>query len=317
MPVGDYNKDYFLLSGLSQLKNRLKKFNPNADIDEYGLTTKILRRYNYPNLKPIIPIKINPKSNSKPIPKYEETDKESMPEKVLHYTKNINPTVGAIASIPSNAMTAYNAATTHGLNSNLLYNVMTKAESIAKPAEIIGKASNAVGGVLSGVSLAKDITDLVNGEGDKFENALNIADDAGGIISAGVSAVNPIAGLAVTAVEKVGEAIARGAKAVADEKKKEGVKHLKPKDWFRVVEGSVTPDWWSIDIGSKDWHDYWNQQKNLKKQQRVSRLNDVLKNWHGLDEKLAKTSEEEKSKLKAGKTINWRPVSATSRRFFN
>jgi hypothetical protein len=268
MPVGDYNKDYFLLSGLSQLKNRLKKFNPNADIDEYGLSTKILRRYTPQSVvrRPLQPL---PNDNT-PI-KHTNQDDENPAWKAVNLAKNINPAFGVIASAPNMAMELWNFEqrlpyqVLSDANAMRAYNLLSNAQAYAKPLEVVGKASNVVGGVLSGASLAKDIYDMAKGNGDTFDNSMKIIDDAGGVVSAAVSAINPVAGLAVTAVEKLGTGIARGAKAVMDLKKQEGSDY-KPSEGLVAFMDANVPDWWSIQIGSPEWHEYWKNRRLQKKQ---------------------------------------------------
>jgi hypothetical protein len=132
---------------------------------------------------------------------------------------------------------------------------MNDVESISKTAGKIGSVANVAGGVLSGISLGKDIYDLAKGNGNKLELGTKIADDATGVVSAAVSAVNPLAGLALTGIEKLVTSGIKAGEAVKEEKKREGVKHLKPKEWVNTVWDSMTPAWMNKDIGQayREW----------------------------------------------------------------
>jgi hypothetical protein len=255
--VGEYEKHNFLVRGLKRI---------NPDFDEYGLTTKILKKPTPTTLPPIIlppTLMLNTKKftndfTSNP-PAQTQT---STGDEALKYTHYANTAVGGAASVPGMAMKAYNTAAANGVldglskvNSSHLYNVMNDVESLSKTVGKIGSAANVAGGVLSGISLGKDIYDLAKGNGNKLELGTKIADDATGVVSAAVSAVNPLAGLALTGIEKLVTSGIKAGEAVKEEKKREGVKHLKPKEWVNTVWDSMTPAWMNKDIGQayRDW----------------------------------------------------------------
>ena len=108
---------------------------------------------------------------------------------------------------------------------------------------------NAIGGVTSGILLGKDIYDAVNDKHVSFDDAMKISDDATGVASAIGTAINPLLGLGIMAGEKLVTGIVKGTKAVEDEKKREGVKHLKPDVWLNTIWEANTPDFMNKDIG--------------------------------------------------------------------
>jgi hypothetical protein len=118
----------------------------------------------------------------------------------------------------------------------------------------IGTGATVVGVVASGGGLGFDIADAVDKKKVTFDNAMKISDDATGLVSAGVSLIPgvgvPIA-LALQAGEKLVTGIIKGADAVKEEKKREGVKHLKPKVWFNTVWRANTPAWMNEEIHFK------------------------------------------------------------------
>jgi hypothetical protein len=118
----------------------------------------------------------------------------------------------------------------------------------------IGTGASVIGGVASGVGLGFDIADAVDKKKVTFDNAMKMSDDATGPVSAGVGLIPgvgvPIA-LALQAGEKLVTGIIKGANAVKAEKKREGVKHLKPKVWFDTVWRANTPAWMNEEIHIK------------------------------------------------------------------
>jgi hypothetical protein len=115
-----------------------------------------------------------------------------------------------------------------------------------------------VGGVLAGAGLANDIyTDVKKGKVD-FNDAMNLADDSTGVISAGLSFIPGIGvplSLGLTGLEKLVTSGIKIGKAVADEKKKEGVKHLGFSNWMDTATNAVLPSWTTKDIGEA-WHEH-------------------------------------------------------------
>jgi hypothetical protein len=49
------------------------------------------------------------------------------------------------------------------------------------------------------------------------------------------------------------------------------VDHLKPADWLSTVAGSVTPEWMQMQIGSKEYKQYWKDRKDERKKEKERR----------------------------------------------
>jgi hypothetical protein len=146
--------------------------------------------------------------------------------------------------------------------------------NVAKIGEAAGKITGAIGAVTSGVGLGFDIANAVKDKKVTFDNAMNIADDATGLVSAAVGFI-PVVGvplsIGLTAGEKVVTGIIKGAKAVKEEKEAEGVKHLKPGVWLDTVVKANTPAWMTADIGEA----YRNYKKNkpaIKTQKKAEKV---------------------------------------------
>jgi hypothetical protein len=174
-------------------------------------------------------------------------------------------------AVPGLAVRGYNTLRGGGYlgNSMGLYNVMTDVGRVAETTSKIGTGLNAIGTVASGIRLGKDIYDSVKDGKVSFDTAMRMSDDATGIVSSIVSTVNPLAGLALTAGEKLVTSMVKGAEAVKEEKKKEGVKHLKPGVWLDTVVKASTPAWMTTDIGSA--YRKWKQDKPKRKAERAQR----------------------------------------------
>ncbi|GHU21432.1 hypothetical protein FACS189472_14090 [Alphaproteobacteria bacterium] len=178
----------------------------------------------------------------------------------------MNTGVGVASSIASHASDAVDVAKTIGIG------VPETVSSLATTASEVGKAAGgvlgAVGAAASGVSLGFDIANAKKEGKVTFDNAMNIADDATGVVS-GIASMFPGPGSAVGLGLTIGEKIAttpfKAYHAVKEEEKKEGVKHLKPGVWMRTVIDEFTPKWWSLDIGSKEWKQYWKEDKAKRK----------------------------------------------------
>jgi hypothetical protein len=267
--VGEYGKQNFMIRGLRRL---------NPDYDEYGLTTKILQKPTPTILPPTL--MLNSKQFAKDFTKKTPAQAQtSTGDEALKYTHYANTGVGAVASAPGLTTKAYNTAAGLGYldklsaaNSSHLYNVVSDMESISKTAGKIGSVANVAGGVLSGISLGKDIYDLAKGNGNKLDLGTKIADDATGVVSAAVSAVNPLAGLALTGIEKLVTSGIKAGEAVKEEKKKEGVKHLRPKVWMDTVWNSMTPDWANKDIGQayREWKAKAPERKKARQERKAA-----------------------------------------------
>ena len=100
---------------------------------------------------------------------------------------------------------------------------------------------------------------------------MKMSDDATGVVTAAVSAINPIAGLALTAGEKLVTGIIKGAHAVEEEKKREGVKHLDPKTWLSTIWYANTPEWANKKFSDmyKDWKKDAPKREAAKKQKKA------------------------------------------------
>jgi hypothetical protein len=142
--------------------------------------------------------------------------------------------------------------------------------NIEKLSNNVGTVSTAIGGLTSGVNLGLDIASAVNDKKVSFDNAMNIADDATGIVSSALSFI-PGVGVPLSISASIGEKLITGGikagKAVKDEKAKNingetwidksGKKHLKGGVWLDTVIRSNAPSWMVDDIGT--------QIKNYKK----------------------------------------------------
>jgi hypothetical protein len=121
--------------------------------------------------------------------------------------------------------------------------------SVGKVASTVGTGLNVIGGATSAISLGKDIYDAVKNKHVGFDDAMKISDDATGVASAIGSAINPLLGLGITLGEKIVTGAIKADKAVKEEKKRQGVEHLKTQDWFDTVWTANTSDWMNQDIG--------------------------------------------------------------------
>jgi hypothetical protein len=134
--------------------------------------------------------------------------------------------------------------------------IASTAESVAESAgKVIGPAANVAGGVLSGIGLGFNIADAVKEKKENgkvsFDTAMNIADNATGVVAAAANFI-PVVGTGISIALSVGEKVVtsaiRAGKAVAEEKKREGVKHLKPADWLKITIDAIFPHWMTTDF---------------------------------------------------------------------
>lgn len=179
---------------------------------------------------------------------------------------DVNSGIGVGASIISKGSKAVEMASGIGLAvPETLSTLATTASEIGQAA---GPVLGAVGAAASGVSLGFDIANAKKDGKVTFDNAMKIADDATGVAS-GIAGMFPGVGTAIGVGLNVGEKIITGgfkaARAVKEEEKMEGVKHLKPSVWMRTVIDELAPKWWSLDIGSKEWKQYWKEDKAKRK----------------------------------------------------
>jgi hypothetical protein len=136
-------------------------------------------------------------------------------------------------------------------------------------ADFAGKAGDVLGvaGIgLSGLSLGSDIAEAFDNKKVTFDNAMKMADDGTGIVSGAVSFIPGVGvplSLALLGGEKLITSGVKIAKAVAEEKKREGVKHLSFDNWINTAEKAVLPEWMTIDV--KDIPAYWRAKKQAKK----------------------------------------------------
>jgi hypothetical protein len=146
--------------------------------------------------------------------------------------------------------------------------------NVAKIGDAVGKITGAVGAVTSGVGLGFDIANAVKDKKVTFDNAMNMADDATGLVSAAVGFIPGIGAplsIGLTAGEKLITGIIKGAEAVKKEKEAEGVKHLTPGVWLETVVKANTPAWMTEDIGEA----YRNYKKNkpiIKAQKKAEKI---------------------------------------------
>ncbi|GHU18467.1 hypothetical protein FACS189472_06830 [Alphaproteobacteria bacterium] len=179
---------------------------------------------------------------------------------------NINTGASVASGLASQASNAVELAEMYGIGvPSALSSVATTATEIGKAA---GPALGAVSAASSGVSLGFDIANAKKEGKVTFDNAMKIADDATGVVS-GIASMFPgpgsAIGLGLSIGEKIVSAPFKAYHAVKEEEKREGVKKLKPGVWMSTVLGEFTPKWWTLDIGSKEWKQYWKDDKAKKK----------------------------------------------------
>jgi hypothetical protein len=124
--------------------------------------------------------------------------------------------------------------------------IASTAESVAESAgKVIGPAANVAGGVLSGIGLGFNIADAVKEKKENgkvsFDTAMNIADNFIPVVGTGIS-------IALSVGEKLVTSAIRAGKAVAEEKKREGVKHLSSGQWLETTTQAIFPHWMTTDF---------------------------------------------------------------------
>jgi hypothetical protein len=186
--------------------------------------------------------------------------------------EHVNTAISMASAVPKLVTKGYNTLAGLGaINSPLAYSVVSDIGGLAKAAGTVGSVANVAGGVLSAAGLGTDIAKAVNDGKITFDTAMKMADDGTGIVSAIASGINPLAGLAVTGVEKLVTGVVKSVKAVEDEKKREGLKHLKPGVWMETVLEANAPAWMTADIGQsyKDWKAKAPERKAAKAQKKA------------------------------------------------
>jgi hypothetical protein len=134
-----------------------------------------------------------------------------------------------------------------------LADVGNQVASAGKVAGGVSAAAGAVGTGLSAVSLGKDIYDALDKGKVTFDNAMHFADDGTALVAGTLGLAEPgigsAIGLGLTVGEKIVTGAIKAAKAVKEEKKREGVDHLKPAVWFDTVGKAIFPDWMFKELG--------------------------------------------------------------------
>jgi hypothetical protein len=134
--------------------------------------------------------------------------------------------------------------------------IASTAENVAESAgKVIGPAANVASGVISGIGLGFNIADAVKEKKEtgkvSFDTAINIADNATGVVAAAANFI-PVVGTGISIALSVGEKLVtsaiRAGKAVAEEKKREGVKHLSPGQWLQTTTEAIFPHWMTTDF---------------------------------------------------------------------
>ncbi|GHU18325.1 hypothetical protein FACS189472_06510 [Alphaproteobacteria bacterium] len=254
--VGEYSKNNLVLRSL-------KRKYPYDDIEMVLKKPKIIYNDSTLGLPPdmISSLVKNVKQVSN-----QYTNGQGEIRDTIQSIKDANSNIDTAASIASKASTAVDFASKIGVTvPSSISTLATTASEIGKAA---GPALGAVGAAASGAGLVFDIADARKEGKATFDNAMKMADDGTGIV-AGIASMLPGPGTAIGAALSIGEKIVTGgfkaAHAVKEEGKREGVKHLKPGVWMSTVLGEFTPKWWSLDIGSKEWKQYWKDDKAEKK----------------------------------------------------
>ncbi|GHU20315.1 hypothetical protein FACS189472_11440 [Alphaproteobacteria bacterium] len=252
---GQYNKNDFLIRGLKR----------KYPYDELEMVLKKPKFYNDSTLG------LPPSMSTWVKSKNTQTATES--ENVFGNARDKSNTLGYVntgmsvgSAIASHASDAVNVAREVGIG------VGPTLSGVASAASEFGKAAGpiigAAGAVMSGVSLGLDIANAKKAGKVTFDNAMHIADDATGIVS-GIASSLPGPGTAIgiglTVGEKIVTAPFKAYHAVKEEEKREGVKHLSPNQWLSTVVGEFTPKWWQLQIGSKEWKQYWKDDKAKRK----------------------------------------------------
>jgi hypothetical protein len=142
-----------------------------------------------------------------------------------------------------------------GATANAASTASQIATTAGEVASALGPAASVAGGVVSGIGLGFNINDAVKEKQRdgkvSFNTAMNIADNATGVVSAAANFI-PVVGTGISIALSVGEKVVTGiikmAKAVSDEKKRQGVKHLSASDWWDTTMDAIFPHWMTTDF---------------------------------------------------------------------
>jgi hypothetical protein len=182
--------------------------------------------------------------------------KPSGQQSYYHNAESIVNDVGDVGTAFSVGSGVLNKGASILNNSGRLANGASEiATTVGDVASTVGKVAGGVGIVTSGVGLGFNIADAVKEKKNdgkvSFNTAMNIADNATGVV-AGAASFIPVVGTGLSIGLNVGEKIITSAikagKAVSDEKKKEGVKHLSPGQWLETSTEAIFPHWMTTDF---------------------------------------------------------------------
>jgi hypothetical protein len=247
MPVGEYFKAKYI-------KNYLEKRCPLNDYSDYIDDEDKLR---IPKIKYDYGVNsVNPVNPVNPVNSHFSDSNYSIARNTNSNFKLLNSATGLSTNIPS--------IPTYMKDFGLINSVPETISSIGKIAGPIGKATTLIGGGLSGINLGLYIAYAVQDKKVDFDNAMNIADDATGIVSSALSMI-PGVGVPLSLAASIGEKVITGAikaiKAVKDEKAKNisgenwidksGQKHLKASVLFDNTTRANFPSWMVDDIGTQ------------------------------------------------------------------
>jgi hypothetical protein len=256
MPLGEYNKNNFLMRGLQRAR---------VDEDEYGLPTKVLKRYVPQFTSTGIPYMKTEEDGG--VSEHMGSKNDSVDEHIheaIRDARDVASVANAVTSAPNWALKGYNTLRGAGLleDSTKLYNALSRIQPAAEELGKLSNGLNVVGGALSAANLGNDIATAVRDKHVSFDNATGVASAAVSMIPA----VGMPLSLAMQGGEKLVTGIIKGAKAVKDEKEKEGVKHLDPKTWLYTTFGANVPHWMLADI-SKSYRE-WKKKAPERKAER-------------------------------------------------
>jgi hypothetical protein len=270
--VGEYAKQNLLAKVRGKYQADI-----NNPVDDYGLSIKVLK---HPKFTPE-GIPYEPRSASKPNNNLTNSFADKLYDTAheIHSYDTLASMATTAPSIPKYTLGVMSSIDNYLQPANKLLQptdvanlskLVSTLEPIQNVSSKIGSALNVVSGVTSGLELGKDIYDAVKNKHVDFDNAMKISDNATGVVSAAASAINPLAGLAITAGEKLVTGVIKGTKAVKDEKKREKVDHLKPDVWLNTVWHATTPAWMNEDIGGayRNWKNKAPDRKAARKQKK-------------------------------------------------
>jgi hypothetical protein len=201
--VGEYKRKYII--------NSLKNKYPMNDYYDYIEDNERLKipKINHDNsLLEIQSIPQHTVNNN-------NDSKYTIAKNVNSNLKLINSGVGLSTNLPS--------IPEYMKDFGIINNVPETFTEIGKITNPIGNVTTAIGGLTSGINLGLDIANAVNDKKVSFDNAMNIADDATGIVSSALSFI-PGIGVPLSLAASIGEKLVTGGikagKAVKKRKRK-------------------------------------------------------------------------------------------------